>query len=285
MNATTNASDSYPHAEAVHRIFRGSTEFVKLLRQGAVSLEVVAALIAAVRTIAPGLSWHPLASLGLAALVVVGLALRLWAKTVSAHAERCRRLAIKAYGRGEDLSVTLASELKSEAPAATEFFALRLPAQSLSEYYEVVSAPGRNRLRELYVHSSFYTWRLLKVCGRMYAAVSIALAAVGFLVIYSLASTPSVETVSERLLDLVCSLIFAFLTGKSVQAAFDAGCSSASSQKIYDALLSAHRAQDIAELCAEYDVERASGVTIPTLIYLRYRDLMQREWHQIRGSL
>ena len=106
----------FPNSEQVYRVFRGSSELAKALRQAALRTEVTAAAIAAWRTMRPNLDWPGWASLGLAGFVLLGFALRLWAKTISGYSERCRRMAVRAYGSGVDVSFATASIVKADAP-------------------------------------------------------------------------------------------------------------------------------------------------------------------------
>lgn len=274
-----------PNAERVHRTFLGATELVKKLRVMALMTEIASALIAGWRIIRPELDWPGWASMGLTSVIAIGIVLRIWSKSIGAFAERCRRIVIRAYGEGKDISFAMTTSLTSDAPILAEEQSKKLPTQTLQEYYESMIAPGNSRLRELYTHSAFYSWRLLRVCWRIYLAGAISFGTIGFLVIYGLAAASNQPSTSGRILDLVCSTIFVFLTAKAVIACVDSKQSSAECRRIQEALLTQTADEDPRGLMLDYDVERASGVTIPTTVYRKMRNRLQAEWHAIRQEL
>lgn len=277
--------NNYHHAERVHRIFRGSMETVKWLRFLALSTEVISASMAAWRILCPQLEWSGGASLALTTVIAIGVWLRILAKSACSFSERCRRVAIRAYGEGKDVSSVVAGSLTADAPITSEWFAKKLPTQTLQEYYESTIPPGNSQLRYLYAHSAFYTWRLLRVCWYIYLFGVVAFGFIGFLVIYWLAAEPSDPSTSGRVLDLVCSIVFVFLTAKAVIACVDAKQSSIECRRIESSLLAQKEGDNPRDLMLDYDVERASAIAIPTLIYIRMRDGLKREWDDVKKGL
>lgn len=278
-------ASALPRAERVHRIFRGSTELVKWLRQVALFTEVIAALIAGWRIFVPDLSWSGWASFCLALILLSGVALRIWAKSISSFAERCRRVAIRAYALGVDISTAVSISLIGDAPVLSERLSSKLPTQSLDDYYEGAAPEGVQRTRELYAHSAFYSWRLLRACWRSYLVGTLLFAAIGFFIIYLLAADTHDPTVRGRILDLVCSVVFVFLTAKAAVVTVDAKQSADECRRVFEGLVSQSAADSPNDLAIDYDIERASGIKIPTFLYKISRDSLQKEWHDIRSGL
>lgn len=280
-----HTKQAYPCAETVHSSFQGAAELAKLLRKVALATEVAAASIAALRIFLPDMVWPGWASLALAMVVILGGAVQLWARSVISHADKCRRVSVRAYARGMDISQAKASSLVVDNPAFTSALASRLPTKSLDEYYESKCPAGPGRVREIYAHSAFYTWRLRRSAYRIYFSATLLFALIGFLAIYALAADPTGSDTSSRVLDMVCSVVFVFLVAKAARAAFETRQSYVECRRIADALLATALDSDPAELAAEYDIEMSSGITNSTLLYKWMRDSLQREWQELRPEL
>lgn len=275
----------YPCAERVHRAFRGSTELAKSLRFAASAAEVISVFIAGLRILMPGMSWSGWASFALAFVVISGVALHMWARAVISFSEKCRRVAIRAYGFGRDVPRAVETLLASDTPILADRFASKLPTQSLDDYYESKKPAGLGRVRELYSHSAFYSWRLRRVCWRIYLISAVVFAMLGLMVIYALASEPSDATISGRILDLVCSIIFVFLVTRSSVAAIEVKQSFVECRRIMESLLGQDANSDPNELTVEYDIEMSRGITIPTFLYKRMRDDLKKEWDHVSEEL
>lgn len=273
MNQTSSAQP----AEVVHRLFLGSAEVGKWARAGSFFLECVAALVAGWRALDPALAWPAWASLLIGAVLLAAFGLRLWSKAIYSFAERCRRIAIRAYSFSTPVTGATQTSLMAEAPLGASRFAAGLPTQSLDDYYEAARAPGYGRLRELYAHSSFYSWRLFSVCWRLYLLLTVVFFAVGGLIIYGLAASHVDASLADKVLDMVCSVVVVFFVARAFEAFLDARSTAKESKRIADAILNATNEKTL-ELAEDYDVERAGGRAIPTAIYMRLRDKLQSEW-------
>ena len=279
---TANVDNS---TEAVHRMFRGAAELSKSLRAIALTTEVVAAFIAAWRAFNPQMEWSGWASLWLALFVVAGFALRVRASYVYAFAEKCRRIATTAYACGRQVSSVVRTSLSADEPVLSKRFARRLPTQTLDDYYEPTTPTGNERLREIYAHSAFYSWRLLHVCFHMYFWVSVVLAGLGAIAIYSIAASPTDMAAASRILDVVCSIVFAFLVARALAACLSAWCSSRECRRIADELAGSITDERLREVIANYDIERSTGPAAPTAVYLRCREGLQSAWHSRRTEM
>lgn len=271
--------------EAVHRIFRGAAELSKSLRACALATEIVAAFIAAWRAFNPQMEWSGWASFWLALLVVAGFVLRVRAGYVYAFAEKCRRIASAAYACGRQVSSIVRTSLSADEPLLAKRFARRLPTQTLDDYYEPTTPAGNERLREIYAHSAFYSWRLLHVCFHVFFGASVALAGLGGIVIYSMATSPTDVTTASRVLDVVCSIVFAFLVARTSAACLSAWCSSRECRSIADELAGSITSERLRDVIVNYDIERSTGPSVPTAVYLRCREGLQSAWHSRRTEM
>jgi hypothetical protein len=271
--------------EHVHRLFRGSSEFVKRLLQLALVTEVIAAVVATCRALDPDLPWPGWASLALAGVVLLGVASRMWAKQARAFGERCRRVASSAYAYGLTVPAVTRTSLAAQSPSLSLWLSERLPAQTLEDYFECTLAPGLPREREIYAHSAFYSWRLLDAAWRWYLALSVVFFLVGGGVIYSIAVSRPDPTLAGRLLDVICSVVFVVFMARAADAALEAFTSSGECKDVADQLALGSSLERQRDLVIEYNIERTCGPTIPTWIYMRMRDALQAEWMQRRAEL
>ena len=280
---TTPAGTS--RTEQLHRLFRGTAELTKRLRQIALLLEIVAAGVAAWGTLAGSTLWGGWASLVMLLLLVGGTALRIWSRSTHAYAERCRRVSARAWALGQTIGASVHSSILSDTPVFAERLAGKLPAGSMTDYYEPTRDVGRDRLRELYAHSSFYSWRLLRRGGWIFMGVGVAIAIVGAVIVFGLALPSTTVSAADRILDVVCSLVFAVLLARSLDAAIAAFISAQATRAISRVLIEAPDQERVEELIGHYDMERMSGPMIPTFVYRLSRDRLQAEWHERRKAL
>jgi hypothetical protein len=177
------------------------------------------------------------------------------------------------------------SGLVADAPVFAEACAKRLPAATLEDYYEPTKPIGTPMLQEIYAHSSFYSWRLLRSTGVLFLVSGTLIAIFGAVGIYGLAVAPPSASTAGRLLDVVCSLVFVTLAAKAIDSGIAALVGASSSRKVADELIATADAERIAELTSLYDMDRDSGPLVPTLIYSWSRDSLQKEWHARRAAL
>ena len=274
-----------PRAENVHSIFRGSIEAVKYCRLMAFLLDTTAAgiTIYGLTTSSPP-GWRPFAVLILA---LAGVSLRRFSDHGRSHAQWCRRKSIRALAFGRDIDPGTESTARSDALPFSQWLGGFLPAKNLVDYYEPTLPVGDARLRELYAHSAFYTWRL----QRMYASVSwffvFSLLCVTVAVFYGLVLDNPPPNVRDIVLEALCSTLFILFGIRSFEAAIVSTCSANESRKIADALVEKPLPDDqrLMDLADEYDHQRNGGIDAPTALYRAARDRLQREWSLRKDAL
>lgn len=271
--------------QSIHSLFRGAAELAKFYRMLAFILELLAAWIAAWRTFNHFELSDGWLSLWIASLLLIGQLLRVYARSIYQFSEKCRRTSVRAFGLQSEVPAAVHSSLECDAPIFSEWRASRLPAQELNEYYEPSFPPGPDLLRELYSYSSFYTWQLLRSSGHVFSICAGIASLAGVLVIYWLALVPNEVSLASRIVEVVCSLSFVVLAGKSFDAAADAYLSSRECRTIADGLIAQDGGIRLEELVATYDVVRASGPAIPTRIYTLLRDRLQARWERRKDAL
>lgn len=271
----------------VHRLFRGADEVAKYYRAIALFTEITAAVLAACGGLWPKYAldgWNPLVLL---ILLVLATALRIAARSAGAFAGRARRLSLEAFALGTDLNPLLASNLSSDAPVLSEWLAERLPAKTMEEYYRPTFRVGRERLRELYAHSAFYSWQLLRSFGKILFLATLASLALGAALLYWLAL--DAETIDQRdqMLNIVMSIVFSVVILKLINATIDSYFSSSSAKTVADGLLrvEASDAEHADDLIVSYNIGRSTGAAVPTWLYKMKRERLDNEWAERRQAL
>ncbi|MBN8626040.1 MAG: hypothetical protein J0M17_11165 [Planctomycetes bacterium] len=269
-----------PNAEVVHQYFRGASEVTKKLRFVALFGDLAAATIAVLGVwgfIATKSGWLPLLTLLIA---TIGIGLRTYASSVRSFALSCRKSSIRAFALDEDLDPIALTNLQEQLPPLALWFAKKLPASNLEEYYEPTVAVGTGRLCELYAHSAFYTRRLARIYGFTVTASAVLVFVASFAMLYHLAMDDGItKNVREAVVATICSTIFVLIFARLVQLAFACLNSVKSMRRIENELLKKPKANALRELVDEYDIERASSPDVPTAIYKLRRNYLQRQWH------
>lgn len=273
--------------QEVHDLFRGAGEVSKWLRVAALSGEIAAAGIALHAILLKGSDVaiaRPLLAFGLA---LGTWALREYATHVDQFAERCRRISIRAYANGDSVSPGRCSTLRSAAPVGATALALRLPATALEDYYEPSMPVGEERLRELYAHSSFYTWRLLRATAWLYGIGAGAVFGIALVVLYQLAASDTPPLPRPLALEAIFSVLLAVLglRGLSLMAACAFGASGA--KKVAEGLIAdpLPTGPRLLELADAYDFERMGAPSPPTILYKMNRDRLAEDWAHRRRAL
>lgn len=273
--------------QEVHDLFRGAGEVGKWLRLAAFTGEIAAAAIALHAILTESSNIAPVRPLLAFGLAFGTWALREYATHIDRFAERCRRSSIRAYACGQSISPGRCSSLKSAAPIGAISLAKRLPAKTLENYYEPTMPVGEARLRELYAHSSFYTWRLLRTTAWIYGVGASAVFVSALVALYQLAASDSPPLPRQLALEALFSVVLAVLglRGLSLMVASSFGASGA--KKVAEALTAqplptGHRLLELADV---YDFERAGAPSPPTIVYKVSRERLQRDWMHRRREL
>lgn len=272
-----------PLAERVHTRFRGASELSKLARLLALVVDCIAATLACLGIF--GALKSPWVPLLIFILAVVSVAIRSFSATVRSFAHRCRRSSLRAFCSDADVDRITESNTAVDAPIGADWFAKRTPAQNLTEYYEPVCPPGEQRLRELYAHSAFYTWRLLRIYSRVASVWGVLVFALSFFVIYGLATNPPAPDTRDSVLEALCTVILVLLCIRAIETAVAANSSSNEARQIEEGLLKKPSGQALAEIADAYDIERAAGPDVPTSLYRAMRNGLQRQWHERRLAI
>lgn len=274
-----------PRAQTIHTMFRGSAEATKHIRQLALVLELAAAGIAAYGVLSGDALWGGWTSLFLLMLMLAATGLRIWSRGTQSYSERCRRVSAHAFAHGRDVGAAVQSGLMADAPMLTQHLTKKLPAGTLKAYYEPTKPPGVARLQEMYAHSSFYSWRLLRWTGALFIGSSMLLFIIGATIIYGLAVDPPSATIAGRVLDVVCSLVFVTLSAKALDAGIAALVGAHDSRGVADKLITTADSEHITELTSLYDMDRNSGPLASTRLYCLFRNSLQKEWNLRRVAL
>jgi len=273
-------------AETVHATFRGATEFVKLLRIIALGMDFVAAALAGIAIFSDPQRKSGWYSLWILILAVVSVVLRAYSGQSDSFAQRCRKTALRAFALGKDVDAITEALLDDETPPLIGLLAKWLPAKSLDDYYEPVSPPGIARLRELYAHSAFYTWRLLRIFAVLTGLVGVAVFVGSGIFIYALAMNTTIAATSRQaVLETISTVVLLVFSIRALETAWKAVVSYRSVHQIENELLKKPEGQSLLDLVDSYDMERAAGPNPPTTLYVLRRGTLQQKWHRRREAL
>jgi hypothetical protein len=279
--------------QEVHDLFRGAAEVSKAARLVAFLFELVAVAIALEGIFSENSSikaWRPLLAFG---LTFASWLLREYASHASNFADQCRRAAMRAYATESVIARSRSSEFRSDAPLFAAKLAKLLPAKTLNDYYEPKFPPGEDRLRELYAHSAFYTWRILRVSASFYSLASAALFVTAVVVLYQLVidgplTDPDVSTVARhQVLEALFSIVLGIVGLRGLAVSLASILGTIAMRKVADALIRTPlpAAADLDEWTESYDFERAGAPSPPTALYWLMRDKLAADWHHRRGAL
>jgi hypothetical protein len=273
--------------EELHQLFRGSAEAAKILGWTTLGFEVVAGLAATARAWSverPAPGWTAFI---LFMLLLLTTGLRIFARRWRSYSEKCRRASAKAYAANEDPPAATHSDLVGDAPPYAAWFASGLPAPDLEAYYEPTKPPGVQRLRELYAQNSFYSWRLLRIQFYLLASLAALVLIAAITAFFRIAHFPLPMDANTKLADTVCTLALGLFFLKAAEAALASSSGSAAARQVADALVRPEAAQPdrTKELVDRYDIDRAAGPTVATLVYKLAGSRLQKEWEDRRDAL
>lgn len=272
-----------PLAEKIHARFRGASELVKVTRGLALLIDAGAATLACLSIFGVYKSaWVPLVLLFAA---IASVACKSWASSVRGYAQRCRRLSLRAFCLDEDVDRVTESNTEVDAPWGYEWLAARVPAQSLTDYYEQTCPPGETRLRELYAHSAFYTWRLLRRHSKIAIGWAVLIFVFSFIIIYGIATEPPAAATRNAVLEALCTVVLVLLCVQAVERAIESLSSVGEAREIEERLLKKPVGKELDEIVDSYDIERAAGPDVPTTLYRLMRNGLQKQWHERRKAI
>lgn len=284
------AMNDIPNAEAVHKLFLGTNEIFKTFRCLAFLAEVLAIVIAMVAIFLPSSEWRIWNPAAAFVLALVSGVLRERAEFWKQHAQEFRRISLRSLVKQEDISNASAAMYQELVGLVAKTLVRMLPSTTLEQYYCAEMEPGVNRLRELYCHSAYFSYRLLSLFAR---AIWIAVGGVGFVcfaVLYKyLVVTPVSGSDSLFLVEIICGTILVFGFVQLWLAATRAANSSKTCFSIATNLVltnqNTNRDSQISALAHSYDFERATGAHTPTIIYRLFRKVVANGWDEFRKGL
>jgi hypothetical protein len=273
------------NTEKVHQWFRGASEVTKRLRRGSTACELGAAGISLWTVLAKPVdaaAWLPFGILG---LTFLGTFLRAYSGVANGFAQRCRRISLRAFCVSREVDDLTVATLDDDAPPFVESLASQLPAKTMEQYYEPTAPPGPARQAELYAHSAFYTWRLLRIQAVFLLVVGVLVFAASGVVVYCLAASPDTKTDRRAVLEAVCTVVLLVVAVKACEASWEAFAASSSIRAIENDLLEKPKGEALKDLIDSYDIERAAGPSPSTFFYNRCRNTLAKKWEDRRKTI
>lgn len=273
------------NTEKVHQWFRGASEVTKNLRRGSVVCELGAAGISFWTILTKptdAAAWLPIAILG---LTFLGTLLRSYSGVANGFAQRCRRISLRAFCAAREVDDLTVATLDDDAPPFVEVLASRLPAKTMQEYYEPTAAPGPARQAELYAHSAFYTWRLLRIQAVFMLVLAVIVFVLAGVVVYHLAAAPKIQADRHAILEAVCTVVLLVVAVKGLEGSWEAFVASSSIRAIENSLLEKPKGEALKDLVDSYDIERAAGPNPMTIFYDRCRSRLSKKWMERRKTI
>jgi hypothetical protein len=289
-NATNIQQETASHAalqsaETLHECFHRAREAAKTLRGAALLLEIVVFGITGYRVLStpePGLL--PLVIVFVTLLEVVT---RHVVRRLQSYGQGCRRLAMRAYAQGEDVSPALAGDRRAELPDAARVLTRSGKGLSLSDYYQCADVPkGDERLRAICTHSAFFSSRLMGYWSAVLIIVLIIVGALGVTMLYYLAVTLSVaQPTRDVYVDALLSVVWSYAAIRVVEAVLETRALKSRFQRVFELLRRTKaRGAELEDLVAEYDFDRADGVEAPTFLYRLFNARLQRDWNLVSAE-
>jgi hypothetical protein len=268
----------------LHSLHRGAAELTKVLRRIALAMDISAGVLAAWGATTGRSPWQPLAALF---LLLVGAVLRFYGRSTYGFSEKCRRLSVRSYSLGKTINAATFSSLTADEPPLARKLAARLSRASMDEYYEPTRGVGRNRLREIYAYSSFFSWRLLRAEERLLALVLLGFLGCGALIVFYVAVERIEVSTTTAILEVICSLVFGVLALKTLDRAMTCHIVARESRQVTDELVGVHGVTEerLADLLSLYDSALASGLPPSTVLYKILGRRLDAEWRQRRQAL
>lgn len=269
--------------EKVHRRFRGSSEVAKFFKSTAFLIDCASGIFACLGIFGEWTySYLPLI---IFLMAIFSSILRWYADKAKAFAQTCRKTALRSYSFGKNIDSLTENNLEIAEPFFTEFAADRLPAQTVMEYYETTQPVGELRMRELYAHSAFYTWRLLKSSSILVGIFSFLLFILCFSIIYRFAEGNFESSLKKAVLEALCTIALVLIFIRSLEFSLKSKSSFQNAMEVESKLLMPISGDELLSVVDTYEIERSSGADPSTIIYLFMRNRLQRQWIKRRKSI
>jgi hypothetical protein len=217
------------------------------------------------------------------ALVVELLAwgMRSWAGRTHSQAEGARRSAMLMWAFGETNEPLDAVDLRSSFSPRVESRAADLEDPN---YYSSTLPPGRDRFVDMFQESAFWSKHLYRLAGWL-AMAACGLALLAAVLLFVLLERTGVAGILPVLAEVMVPIITFFISVDLLGQGL-AWLEAAGTSDRIDHALEGARAKSEADLLAtftDYGVATASASPIPTFLYRRQHDRLDREWRRRRG--
>ena len=282
MSSALQSEPNLANAEEIHCCFLAFNERGKRLRGFALVGDILAVALSI-----PGLVTLASRPILVLALAISGVLFRLRADRLAGNAQVWRRLSIRALAHGVDVDPATKSRTLADVPVSLRSGQRAARFKPLRTYYQPTLPPG-SRLREVYAHSAFYTYRLLAMESWIAITFSIIVLAGGFAYVYELALDTTTNTVTrEHALDAICSTVLVVFALRALEVGVTARGFSADARVLCDELLSPSAVQSeiASDAAREYDLLRTQIPEVPTWLYSLTNARLADAWDRRREAL
>jgi hypothetical protein len=263
----------------VHLLFRGAAEVTKSLRRGALCCDFLTAGISLYAVLGKPPDSAARLPFGILVVAVVGMLLRAYSSVANGFAQRCRRISIQAFCKGRTVNPVTVSFLDDDAPPLVEKATSHLRAKSISEYYDPTTPTGPLRTAELYAHSAFFTWRLLRMQAWVTFTVATVVTIACGVLTYHLAAISGTTTDRRAILEAISTIFLLTVAAKGFEASWAAFMSCREIRSIENEMLKTPRGEGLEDLVDSYDIERAAGPNTSGVLYHWCCDTLTAKWN------
>jgi len=196
-------------------------------------------------------------------------------------AETARRAALLMDGYGATGEPADAADIRVSLGTRTEVRAAFLEDPN---YFSSTEPPGRRRFLDLFAESAFWSKHLFRLAGQLALGFFVAVltgTVVLFVLLTPTGIAPVLAVFARVLVPIIGFFISVDLLGLSL-GWYDAAGTADHVDRTLQAAANADEA-DLIRLFAEYGAATATTAPIPTWLYDRQHDRLNREWNRRKG--
>jgi hypothetical protein len=281
-------------AEEIHRRFCLARSAAKRTRLVAFVVELAAYVLLLVLLLRSRVTWLPSflqhrgewLPLLVWAFILIDVVLRSFTASLRRFAQQCRRVSLRAFIEGADVEGAVAAIAFGETPGSIRLLGWKAPSISLQKYYDPKSETSSDRLRELYLENSFYSWRLLRIEAKALAFATGMIVVFVLILLYRLAGNGELTAVTRELaLEALCTVVLVYVSARVVESTVRAFSLSSAFHRLFLAMVGDTTGSSLPMLADEYDLERSEGIDPPTIAYRLLEPSLAREWAEIRKAV
>ena len=222
-------------------------------------------------------------SCGVLALIaeLIAWVLRFLSSRRHTAAETARRAALLMNGYGTAKEPADAADIRAGLGTRIE---VRAASMEDPDYFSSTEPPGRSRFLDLFAESAFWSKHLYRLAGHVALGSFVAVltaTVVLFVLLTPTGVSPALVVFARVLVPTISFFISVDLLGLSL-GWYDAAGTADSVDRTLRAEAIADEA-DVIRLFAEYGAATATSVPIPTWLYDRQHDRLNREWNRRKG--